>query len=468
MKIERLKSILLIMLVISSILLTVNKWFNEKLWPQGYNFFSDIINFFSSDEKDTEFTFNANEEVLKPSEIIINNTNGHILYTKSTVGYDELFEQIKSVLSFSNKSTQIQKTDVIEWNNNLKNNSCYFSYPVSYGTDYLFSQISTKYKGDINSVKEFMICPDMRLPSVSYLYIKDAKTANVEKIKVDYKIDVINNYIKNSVSDDVNYYSFELKFDADSETNVSQPILIDGDVLISITSKQVPSIYELNVFSDINDNEKLYSDVLSTFGFNSSTIRKYVENDNSMVFVENFGSVRLSSDGMLEYKLVDQSKAISLEGESYNECLNSCIAFVNNVSDILFGDNKMNCVITSDIDDVKSKTFKLTFDYYINDNMVLMDKNDLDKHAIVVEVVSGKIVGYQQISKKYIALNQTITTSSSIDAIDEVQKYTDFAGETISDISIVYEYDGSSNSWIPSWKIQGLESPVFISALGGF
>ena len=47
MKIERFKSILLVLLVISSIVLTINKWFNEKLWPEGYNFFAVITDKFS-------------------------------------------------------------------------------------------------------------------------------------------------------------------------------------------------------------------------------------------------------------------------------------------------------------------------------------------------------------------------------------------------------------------------------------
>ena len=75
MKIERFKSILLVLLVISSIVLTINKWFDEKLWPEGYNFFSDVKKFFLfDDEKNKEDKFDTIEEILKPSKIIFNNS----------------------------------------------------------------------------------------------------------------------------------------------------------------------------------------------------------------------------------------------------------------------------------------------------------------------------------------------------------------------------------------------------------
>ena len=78
MKIERLKSILLVLLVISSIVLTVNKWFNEKLWPEGYNFFSDVKKHFIQDQSVTS-AFDPVEEILKPAKIILNNTSKYCI-----------------------------------------------------------------------------------------------------------------------------------------------------------------------------------------------------------------------------------------------------------------------------------------------------------------------------------------------------------------------------------------------------
>jgi regulatory protein YycH of two-component signal transduction system YycFG len=139
MKIERLKSILLIILVISSIILTANKWFNEELWPEGYSFFSDVKNRLAGG--DDEAKFSPNEEILRPAKIIFNNLSSHVLYTKSSQNYNEISSEITSVLAASLESERINKVDSEEWNNLLKLKSCYFSYPVMYDASYFASQL---------------------------------------------------------------------------------------------------------------------------------------------------------------------------------------------------------------------------------------------------------------------------------------------------------------------------------------
>ena len=84
MKIERLKSILLIILVISSIVLTANKWYSKELWPEGYSFFSNVKKLFSQDKTGKSTSINPNEEILNPAKIIINTLNNHVLFTKSS------------------------------------------------------------------------------------------------------------------------------------------------------------------------------------------------------------------------------------------------------------------------------------------------------------------------------------------------------------------------------------------------
>ena len=74
MKKETLKTIVLVLLVLSSIILTANNWFSEKLWPDGYNFFSNIgfsklyTNIISYFHDDDEYKIQA----VAPEKIIIN------------------------------------------------------------------------------------------------------------------------------------------------------------------------------------------------------------------------------------------------------------------------------------------------------------------------------------------------------------------------------------------------------------
>ncbi|MBO7289339.1 MAG: hypothetical protein J6V03_05025, partial [Clostridia bacterium] len=176
MKIERLKSILLIILVISSIVLTANKWFNEELWPEGYSFFSDVKNRLSGDNNKAKAEFSPNKEVLRPAKIIVNNLSSHVQYTKSAENYDEICDEITGILSQSLKSNKISKVENEEWDNLLKMKSCYFSYPVIYDASYFASQLSGRYSGLVKYFKEFIVTEDPRISSLTHLYLKDSVT----------------------------------------------------------------------------------------------------------------------------------------------------------------------------------------------------------------------------------------------------------------------------------------------------
>ncbi len=456
MKIERLKSILLVLLVISSIVLTVNKWFNEKLWPDGYNFFSDIKNYFTSasSSNKSSLSFDPVEEVLKPAKIIINNSGNHILYTKSSFEYNSLFEQIKSALELLSSSKESSEVDINEWNDALKRKSCYFSYPVEYDVGYFSYQLSGDAQiPDVTTVREFVLTSDTRISKVTYIYIKDETTGKIFKYRLDFESSEINNMIERATeaSGGTDYYSFELNFDKEDKTGIEQHIVIDPDVLINISQTQIPKISEYNLFLGISTRPDIYNSILQIFGYNTSTIRRYTEHDNSLVFVENYGTLKLHTNALLEYKSLNTTQGVSLLGETTYECINSCISFVNTINQSLGLPEGMYYEISSDIKDIKSKSFTLNFDYYINDRMIIPSENT---HSISVEVKSGKIVSYSQICKAFYSLSELDGCPSAIEAIDMLESQSDFKAEKISDLFTAYSYDQRLKVWKPMWFIE--------------
>lgn len=465
-KLERFKSILLVLLVISSIVLTVNKWFDEKLWPEGYNFFSHVKNGFATEGNDTDI-FSPNEEVLKPAKIIVNNSGNHNLYTKSSDEYQSITNEIKSLLTKYVSSEDGVVVSEQEWNDCLKAKSCYFSYPVIYDYGFLKSQLLNKYTIDTKYCKEFIISLDSRVSSVLYIYSKDAVTNEISKKSISHDSTKIKSLIENVSENENNFYSYELKFDMQTDGSVNQPIIIDSDVLISVTPKKLPAIKETNVFNNINTNQNMQSDVLSAFGFNTSSIRRYVESDNSMVFVENYATLKLGSDGLLDYKSIENSMGIKIDGNSSYESINSCITFVNTLNSKLFSGKEMYYEISSDVCDINSKTYTLKFDYYIHDNMIVVPKDSYPiDHSVIVEVVSGKIVSYKQICKEYSLSGDYIDFSSAIEAIDVLYS-SHQTGELITDIFTAYNYDLSQKKWSPSWYIEKSDGVISHIPLGG-
>lgn len=457
MKIERLKSILLIILVISSIILTANKWFSEELWPSGYNFFSNVKSRISGEGKDGEKGFNPNEEILKPAEIIVNNLSNHVLYTKSSLEYDEICDEIKKMLYIAFTSKKSIDTDDEEWNNQLKSKSCYFSYPVIYDASYFASQLSLGYEGSIKYIKEFIVSGDLRIPSVMHMYIKDAKTEEISKVTIDFESENIASLINNAknYNGDINYYSFELNFDNTNESSIKDHVIIDRGVLINISPKMLKKLSEQNMFENIIYNEELYKDILSLFEYNTSSIRKYVESDNSMVFVENYGTLKLHSTGLLEYKSTDKTKGIELDNSSVNSCINSCITFVNDVTGLMNTGKSMYFEISSDIHDIQSRSFTLSFDYYINDSKIIIPEDRYQtKNAITVEVENGTVVSYTQVFNKFSPLSDEIGCGSAIDAIDRLETGSADISGSITDIFAAYSYNKDLSDWVALWCIE--------------
>lgn len=460
MKIERLKSILLIILVISSILLTANKWFDEELWPGGYSFFSNAKErLFGNTDKDGE-EFNPNEEILRPAKIIVNNLNNHILYTKSQENYDILSKEITDILSSAFDSTSIQESSMEEWNSHLQAQSCYLIYPVIYDASYFASQLSKSYKGSIKYFKEFVIAKDARIPSTVYLYAKDAIEGKTEKIRLTHESSYIDDFIENAqyINEDINYYSFELNFNTADEDGKSEHAIINDNVLINISGKRANKIKEKNLFYNIALNEELYTSILSEFNFNTSTIRKYVEANDSMVFVENYGTLKLHSNGLLDYKATDKSKGIELDNTSVKSALNSCIGFVDRISSIMDMGNGIYYEISSDIHDIKTQSFTMSFDYYINDSQIIVPADRFStKNSINIEVSNGRIVSYTQIFLGYDISDEMQNCGSAIDAVDRIDPHDKDEtedDETISDIFTAYSYDLASHEWHPSWHIK--------------
>ncbi len=464
MKIERFKSILLIILVISSIVLTANKWFNEKLWPEGYSFFSGVRKHFATEEATPSGSFNPNEEVLKPAKIIVNTSKEHILITKSSEGFSSVFFEIKNILAEAFASTDVSEATKAEWNENLKSKSIYFGYPVMYDAPYFASQLSAEYYGSIKYFKEFVVANDHRLPSVMYIYIKDAESEKIEKVRINYRSENPESYIYNipSQSNDINYYSFELNFDADKNNSVEDHVVIDHDVLININEKRANRISERNLFYNIASNEFMYSNILSQFKYNTSNIRKYVESDDSMVFVENYGTLKLHSNGKLSYLSTDESKGIELDNSSTNSCLNSLMTFANKTTSFMGENPYMYYEISSDIHDITGQSFTMTFDYYINDNIIIIPEEKYSlKNAITIKVTDGKIVSYEQIFVSYLPTDEEINCGSAIDAIDKLGTQIKDYPKAVSDIFVAHKYDDDRNLWYPLWYIEDSKGNIY-------
>jgi len=462
MKKESFKTIILVLLVFSSIILTVNKWFSEKLWPDGYNFFSNLANFFSDEEEaDNKTYYLSKENISNPAKIIINSTELRSIYKHTSSEYNSMLSKIKDILKNGLGETNFAESSSETWKTALKGNSVYISYPVAYDSK-TFSAIMDTTITDfgISTMQEFIIVAGDDITGKPHLLVQDASEGNkivditldTDSIKLDK---LISKYAVNSAGE--NPYSFELNFDKANDA-IEQKIIIEPQVVLSIGQASLPTATNINYFENISTNRTLYNSFLKAFGYNTTNLRKNVNIDNSIVFAENYSSIVMHPDGYLEYRSLDNTKGISIGSANaptfYNTFID-CIEFVNNVWDIACSDLNMNINLSS-VNISGPGSFKLTIDYYANGMEVVSklgktDSHDKLNHAIEITVENSKIVSYKQNVCGYSINSDIAECGSAIGALDILMANDSIKSDTITDLYIAYNQVPGSDICIPSW-----------------
>lgn len=468
MKKETLKTIALVFLVLSSIILTINNWFSEKLWPDGYNFFSNLTNYFSEEETQKSY-FLSKENVSNPTSIVVNNIELRGVYTHTSEDYNDMVAPVKEILKSGLSEKTYSEASPELWKEALKYKSIYLSYPVSYGIKTFSAVMDTPITVvESGSVREFVIVSGDPITGKPRLLIKNSADntyldvpINVDVTKID---DLIEKYATMSIGEIP--YSFELNFDK-TEDGMKQKVLIEPQVTLAINPITDNSVSETNYFENIASNPSLYKEFLEAFGFNTSNIRKNVNIDNSVVFAENYGSIKMYPDGLLEYKSLDDTKGIEIgtSTQFYSNFID-CIEFINNVWDTACHDRNMNINISSAKITGNDNSFILTISYFADGMEVVTRLDKTDSHdkvdnAIEIEVKNSKIVSYKQIVKGYEANNDEIQCMSVIEALDVLMANESIKSDTISDLYLAY-YPDEYGLCAPCWVARTADDEIRI------
>lgn len=472
MKKERLKTIALTLLVICSIILTVNKWFSKKLWPDGYNFFSNLTSYFSfGKEPEKKSYYLSKENISNPSKIIVSNNELRGIYTHTSENYNLMLTSVKNMLKSGLGAKSYEESSLEQWKDALKGSSIYITYPVPYDAITFSAIMDVDITGLGNFLmKEFIILSGDNITGKAHMLIRDAssdKFADVTLSGDPVEIDnLIESYAVSSVGEYA--YSFELNFDTKSST-VEQKIVIEPQVVLSLSPVTQPSVTKINYLENIHQNKTLYTKILKDFGFNTTNMRKYVNVDSSIVFVENYGSITMYPDGYLEFSSLDDSMGIALKtssnATSYDTFI-ECIEFINNVWDTACGDCNMNINLSSF--SKEENGFKLTIDYYA-DGMIVASQSEESSahkklnHAIEITVKNSKIVSYRQLLNGYVSNNDSIECPGVIEALDKLMEGDSIKSDTITDLYLAYSADaGEDNLCTPHWVARTAENETKI------
>ena len=458
MKKESVKSLVLALLVISGGILTINNWFSEKLWPDGYNFFSNLIGYFS-DGDEVKSYYLSKENVSNPAKIIVNNTDKRGVYTHTSDDFNDMVGTVKELLKDGlSQKKNVSQSSIEAWKDALKYKSIYISYPVTYGVKTFSAILDTPINAlSGGNVQEFVLVSPDNITGKPHLIVKNASDNTYTDIVLSLDGKNISELTeKYAVSSSGEYpYSFELNFD--SAKNIKeQKLTIDSEVTLPINPISVPTVTETNCFEDIGENPELYKELLRPFGFNTSNVRKNVNLDNSIVFAENYGTIKMYPDGLLEFKALNDSLGISIGNSTeFYDTFIDCIEFVNNTWDVAFTDENMNINLSSAKVGETDNSFVLTIDYYAEGMEVVSSIDATDSHlklshAIEIEVKNSKIISYRQSVKSYRSTGGWVSSAGVIDALNLLMATESIESDNILDLYTAY-YPSEGSICTPHW-----------------
>lgn len=447
---ERVKTSIIIMLLLNCIFLTYHMWFKSGMLGADLSFVSlsdlPFVRFFSSDDNPSV----PKENLSKPRKFVIYDGSLWIPYYNTDEAFDNLNEEtvgiLRSLLS-GNAKTQT-KISYEKWLDYLTKPSVYVEYPIEVSPRFLAAVINADFEkmpSDMALVRDAIIIPegengvrvalrDVSDNSAYEFFIEDERLAFPEAVLSMYA----DKYRRDG------YYEFAFS------TLIGEG-LGGGNVKVGdlVLFSDNDSVYQ-NVFAYNPLEGKSHENLLKSFSFNPRPLRHYPDDYGAENYIENYATVRIFPEGYIEYSAVQDDKGLSLDCDGTNgyEILNAAIDFAEKVWSSV-SDEALN-VLVSGIEETADGN-RFTFDYYYGGREVALgiEKNGMEPlyHAIEIETQNNRIVSYRQCLRAYNAADSSTNQESFISALDYyVELFSQGEDTVITDMYPGYYDSGLSSA----------------------
>lgn len=464
MKKERIKSIILITLVISSLLLTGKLWLGENLWPEGVHFFSGLESKFSA--LFSQQTSEDSRNILFPSHVIAYTVKNSDHASYALTSANENYAAARSFCNgaIANALTQPQKyfssVDEAAWKNALFTNGIYLDYGTEIPSDVFcaFSGVSEQVElvSALPSIRYAIITSEGNLVSNISVYLRDASDRYLKISTTQPKGDLTDllNSLEEYVTPD-NRFSFFIG--ADTPTGSMGEVLFDSYLLLTESETALAQIYATNPIYDYTQqdwNAKDATQLLHCFSMNPKTAKKYTDAEENIIFLQNHATLKVSKNGLVEYTAAAGQKGFALsESPSANTTANARSA-VALAYDVYSAFSERTPRLYMSTFSATGTNNKISLDYNIDGTKVLTDLNG--GHAADIEIQDGYVQRFALLLRSYEKTEEITLLPSSYVAVDQVFATLDAGTESkkIENMFVAYHDDTAATLLQPNWFIQ--------------
>jgi len=420
LKLEKLKTTILILLVLVSIVLTTRIWLDISI--EGI-FIMPKDNVIKEEKKDVEFDSLA---FIKPEKMIINNNGKHtLLFNDSEKGalYNRILEEGMAFLGnlFSSKESMSYDILPIENLNKIRQGSnVEIILPFSFDVDILASILGFDKTDwiDIKGVDSIIMSFDSNLH-----YILDKKEGSLYefnpidlKSNMKFLLDMINKF---------ETYSYVFLNELDSEK-------FSDDVFIPAYSSSF-KLPRVSVTSEIQDKD--LKDIAASFlNIEAGSLRSIVEPNGTVIYSDGSEKgMKINKDGLIEY--VSYTSGIILKKSilSINDLVDIATGFIEDHLGFPY-DTYISSIEKTDNDGC---IIKYNYRYeglpIINDNLGLKD-------LVEIEIAEGKVKKYKRLIRHIKETGELKDIKNPLSIIDILYKRLHDKNMNLDEIKIMDAY----------------------------
>ena len=151
-------------------------------------------------------------------------------------------------------------------------------------------------------------------------------------------------------------------------------------------------------------------EILTQFRYNPSTVNRYTEKNGTQVYVENYGSLRITTEGVLHYSTTQTAKGIPLsayfesEAKDYytlREVVSAALMFTTSLKQEVVGGNGGELRFREAYYDQDEQALYLEFDYVMDGITVKIAADDGQTAALRLRYQNGFFTGCDAVFRAY-------------------------------------------------------------------
>lgn len=469
---EKIKTLILVLLVISSITLASVTWIDGRLWPEGYSLFVNVRNwplvkFFYEEDYSVPL-----ENLGRARKIVIASGSGSsAVYYNTDKIYESVYDDIRGlIVSFLKGETKVSESFEITKENvremlNEQIMYAYVNYPVA-TMPALYTRLmgvaESRALEGVSAVRDFFIIPAG--DEMVELLVIDNEDESVICFELTYEkteamILAFSDYV--SETDPSHNCMLALEMNLDKETPdslVKQTVLLDSFLVLDSASTANLEKKDIIGKNPLDTNkEEIIEKIVPAFGYNPGTFNRYTDSNGTVIYLGNDSTLKIYKNGIVEYEALSKERGISLgRSASLYESLNGAIRFAGTIFSSAVEDGEFNVNVSGDLLYESSGSINFAFDYYCRGTPVVANVREEEismDHGVEITARDGYITSFKMLLREYEETARKRDTLTVYGAIDKIASMYSESEEVfnIDDIFLAYKEDGKSNTIKTCW-----------------